>query len=301
MMKSKDIEAQTMEECKILYCTKGLPMTHTCMCWGWECSKGWHNALQSASCQLEMLNLMLYPLYKTRIQADQVKEKYGTLHFYWSVCCDNYSPVVGKLGLALGKLSDKMRNSIDYGFKTVVDVESHETDETEELTKEQYEQYKKWNCTGSVLRESVGKYFRDYKLWHPAKCHTEVTKHKLLHKLMATFSSVGYFLQYHWCRERTPEQNIAVEFMESMAAKIVKEAEDKCYETCEDCGCQIGHKWSPRCQTAGWVTYICDRCAEKLDRPYYKNSELWQGKTRLKTKEEVEADRKQREFDEDEE
>ena len=178
--KDRSLAKETMDQCSILYCTKDLPMTQTCMCWGWECGSGWFNVLHEASCKLEALNLIYYPKYKVRIQADQVKEKFGTLRFYFSVICED--------------------------------------------------------------------------------------------------------------AERTKEQEVIMTAMNSWADEIVRWAEDECYKTCEECGHQIGENWSPRCETLGWITYICDTCAEKRGTLYIKNGEKWQGKTRLMTQEEVKAE-----------
>ena len=181
----KSLAKETVEQCSILYCTKDLPMTQTCMCWGWECGKGWHNVLHEASCRLEALNLIYYPKYKVRIQADQVKEKFGTLRFYFSVICE-----------------DEVRSS---------------------------------------------------------------------------------------------EQEVIMTAMESWADEIVRWAEDKCYNVCEECGFQIGTKYTPRCQTAGWITYICDRCAAKTNGFYFKDGAKWKGDKCIMTKEEVDAERERRE------
>ncbi len=180
--KDRSLEKEIMNKCSILYCTKDLPMTQTCMCWGLECGAGWFNVLNEASCKLEALNLIYYPKYKVRIQADQVKEKFGTLRFYFSVICEDV--------------------------------------------------------------------------------------------------------------ERTKEQEVIVTAMNSWADEIVRWAEDECYKTCEECGRQIGTDWSPRCETAGWITYLCDDCAAKQQGFYYKNGAKWQGDKMLMTKEEVEAERK---------
>ena len=134
------------------------------------------------SCKLEALNLIYYPKYKVRIQADQVKEKFGTLRFYFSVICEDV--------------------------------------------------------------------------------------------------------------ERTKEQEVIVTAMNSWADEIVRWAEDECYKTCEDCGHQIGTDWSPRCQTTGWITYLCDVCAAKHHGFYFKNGAKWQGDKMIMTKEEVIAEQK---------
>lgn len=152
------------------------------MCLGWECGSGWFNVLHEVSCKLEALNLIYYPKYKVRIQANQVKEKFGTLRFYFSVICEDV--------------------------------------------------------------------------------------------------------------ERTKEQEVIVTAMNSWAEEIVHWAEDECYKTCEECGHQIGTDWSPRCETDGWITYLCDDCAAKRQGFYFKNKAKWQGDKMIMTKEEVIAERK---------
>lgn len=56
-----------------LYAQRNMPASQTCMCWGFP-GDGWFGLLLEASVALEALNL--------RIQAVQVKEKFGTLRFY---------------------------------------------------------------------------------------------------------------------------------------------------------------------------------------------------------------------------
>ena len=262
--KEPSIADETMEMCKLLYCNKDLPMSKTCMCWGWECGKGWHDVLKRVSCELEALNLMYYDKYKVRIQADQVKEKFGTLRFYYSVVCDNYT----EEGLEARKIIDAFEEKKDsgyFGIKCVVDEKGHETTEVDEDGKE-------------------------HTVWHQPKCHVEITKHKDEYEQMEkaaddaqkTLSECGYY-------DITPEQKVIIEFLESEASARIAKAEDDCYKTCEECGRQIGTDWSPRCETTGWITYICDSCAEKRKFDYYKNGEKWNGKTRLMTAEEVKA------------
>lgn len=181
-IKDKDYEKEIIEKCSILYCMHDKPMTQTCMCWGFECNSGWFSIIDEMSSKLEALNLIYYPKYKVRIQADQLKEKFGHLTFYFSVICEDV--------------------------------------------------------------------------------------------------------------ERTKEQEVIVTAMNSWADEIVRWAEDECYKTCEECGNQIGTTWSPRCETSGWITYICDRCASKTKGFYFKNGAKWQEGKLLMTKEEVEAERK---------
>lgn len=291
--KEKDIDEQTMDECKILYCTKSLPMTESTMCWGWECGQGWFNALHEASCQLEALNILYYPKWKVRIQMDQVKEKFGTLHAYFSIVCDNYN-ILGRLGAKLKSLCLKIKRKVSFGMKSVIDQEAYVTDETEELTREEYDSWKKNNFAEQTLREENGKYYRDYKLHHCAKMHYEPTKHKAIYKLNSALESFAWKVLLRFgSKEMTDEQKTIAAAMNAQAEKIVRESEKACYDTCEDCGCQIGSKWSPRCQTEGWISYLCERCADKTKSFYYKNGAKWQEGEQIMTREEVEAARKE--------
>ena len=61
-------------------------MQETCMCWGFDCGDGWYNILDQL-----MGNIQHHIDWKnrkeevvTQVTLDQVKEKFGTLRFYYS-------------------------------------------------------------------------------------------------------------------------------------------------------------------------------------------------------------------------
>lgn len=65
---------------------RNLPMQETCMCWGFECGDGWFNILDQL-----MGNIQHHIDWKNKnsevvaqVTLDQVKEKFGTLRFYYS-------------------------------------------------------------------------------------------------------------------------------------------------------------------------------------------------------------------------
>lgn len=65
---------------------RNLPMTETCMCWGFSCGDGWFNILNQL-----MGNIQHHTDWKNKngtvvaqVTLDQVKEKFGTLRFYYS-------------------------------------------------------------------------------------------------------------------------------------------------------------------------------------------------------------------------
>lgn len=61
-------------------------MMETCMCWGFDCGDGWYNILNQL-----MGNIQHHIDWKNRngevvpqVTLDQVKEKFGTLRFYYT-------------------------------------------------------------------------------------------------------------------------------------------------------------------------------------------------------------------------
>lgn len=76
------------EKTKILYekypdifRNRSLPMSQTCMCWGFECDDGWFKLIDELCAQLAFLQKVT----GCSIVADQVKEKFGELRFYYTM------------------------------------------------------------------------------------------------------------------------------------------------------------------------------------------------------------------------
>lgn len=80
----EELENKIYEIAPILYKQKDLDETVTCMCWGFECPDAWFDIIFELSKKLENINCKLAK-FNVEINASQVKEKYGTLHFYYDV------------------------------------------------------------------------------------------------------------------------------------------------------------------------------------------------------------------------
>jgi hypothetical protein len=75
--------------CKVfpkIFAERNLPMQETAMCWGFDCGNGWFNIINQL-CQ----NIQHHIDWKNKkeetvaqVVVSQVKEKYGTLRFYYS-------------------------------------------------------------------------------------------------------------------------------------------------------------------------------------------------------------------------
>jgi len=63
---------------------------HTCMAWGVSCPAAWEPAIRAAcqeiTAQVRRVNLQ-HPTLGFCVIADQIKEKFGTLRFYWHSEC----------------------------------------------------------------------------------------------------------------------------------------------------------------------------------------------------------------------
>ena len=69
---------------KILYKKLKLDSYHGYMKSGFRCGDGWFKPLKKLTIKLEELNKKLR-FYKLNIEAEQVKEKFGRLHFYFNL------------------------------------------------------------------------------------------------------------------------------------------------------------------------------------------------------------------------
>ena len=80
----EELEQQLYKIAPILYQQHLLNMQQTCMCWGFETPDTWYNLLYKLSVELEKLNQQLKDK-NIEIQAVQVKEKFGSLRFYYDI------------------------------------------------------------------------------------------------------------------------------------------------------------------------------------------------------------------------
>lgn len=286
---TKSWDREIIESCPMLYCMASRPMDETCMCWGFECGEGWRIPLESLSKKLEAMNLLVYPKHRVKIQACQVKEKYGFLHFYFDVSADP-SPFICFKRRMWQKMYDKLRR-IDYSFKFEPELTDDVAlyDKRHELTAEEYEVLSKQDhdvrdveyisCSNSAKTT-----YYEVKHVKAGRKHRVVnvpTKHKLLYKL-AEYSRKKMF---SYCHEMTPEQAAIAEFMHDYANSQVSIATKECESRCEQCGAPIGDKWNPTCTTTGWIKQLCEKCAIEGKHHYYKGEKLYcDGKAVVKKK-----------------
>jgi hypothetical protein len=106
-----------MSRFPILFQHRKLSMQETCMCWGIECPKGWWHILDQLCTVLEFHNLEFKDKYGIAIVADQVKEKFGTLRFYYTIRDVDKDGVVVEMCAEDTRVADeenRRRIAIDY-------------------------------------------------------------------------------------------------------------------------------------------------------------------------------------------
>ena len=82
----KELEIQLVKKYPIIFKQYGGDIRETCMGWGVECGEGWYNILNKLCEEITKIQTK----YKFNVIADQIKEKFGGLRFYFHI--ENYKP-----------------------------------------------------------------------------------------------------------------------------------------------------------------------------------------------------------------
>ena len=92
----KELDEELCRKYPQIFCNRHAPMTQTAMCWGFDCGDGWYNIIDAVCAMIQnhertnkLNNVVMPPVIAT-----QVKEKYGTLRFYYTGGDDYINGVV---------------------------------------------------------------------------------------------------------------------------------------------------------------------------------------------------------------
>ena len=80
---SPELTKQLYDKFPDLFKEKDLPPEQSNMCWGFECSDGWYNIIFTLCSLIQIHQKSQNPDYKP-VVVQQVKEKFGTLRFYYT-------------------------------------------------------------------------------------------------------------------------------------------------------------------------------------------------------------------------
>lgn len=280
-----DIRDDILKSCPLLFNDKQF---------GFECGDGWLYELKDLCYRLEFYNQLVYPHTRVRISAAQIKEKMGTLRFYYDIIVD-HPYVLRKLIAFMQWLCKCVKGSVKlYNIERIVDEPIRKEKTTEEIAKECYENLQEFRnkykdepyiTCGEELFEKDGKYFRTFNYAYPAKFHYAPTKHKCRWWFSEKIKKI--------CDEVTAFFNKFIDYkkrdlwyscLTAIADKEIAYTTERLEHTCEMCGSHIGYDNSrnPICQTKGWIRYVCKKCADEMDIEYinysdkkcYKNGKL---------------------------
>lgn len=269
-------EQEILENNKILYCMHKKPMTETCMCWGLDVPNVWLNEIDDLSKKLEGMNSLVYPVHKVRIQADQVKNKFGILHYYFSVMID--PPALINAYENTVELAMRLIRKINFKLKMVTDKEAYDETIKDNIPADKVDEEKKRyeHCSNvEIIDQPDGTAIKKSVFHHCKQVHYEPTKHKWMYALFKRRWTIKNFLRNLLKWKPSYRQVCIAKVMDSYAFNAIRDCEEKCMHICEQCGHYIGDKWSPTCMTTGWISYLCEECAIKDGGIYVKNGESW--------------------------
>lgn len=251
-----ELYEKMMKQYPMLFCQRNKSMQETCMCWGIEAGDGWYKPLNELCSYLEILNNTYYPKYRIRIQADQVKEKYGELRFYYSVILDPNAFNKFFMNSFL-YLYNFINNHVSFEKERVAIIPASHQDKKFEITKEIYEKHK----DEKNFIEENGKYYQIINVFDPGKYEFVIKKHKLLYKINNFL--FGIYLKIKCNVKYTNKKKEIGNMISDIADSLIKRCEDKCWNVCEWCGKDGGFNGENLITTSGWISRICKECHQK--------------------------------------
>lgn len=87
---SPELDKLLCERYPKIFADRHKPMTETAMCWGFECGDGWYNIIDKLCFQIQShidwvnRDVKNSDSKVSQVVASQVKEKFGTLRFYYN-------------------------------------------------------------------------------------------------------------------------------------------------------------------------------------------------------------------------
>lgn len=194
---------ELIKQCRLLYRQAKLSMMETCMCWGICCGEGWFVPLQDLSYRLECINYAIKSKWGFVIEAEQVKEKFGTLRFYFTV----------------REVPSLWRRVLAAPFM--------------------------WLGITKVEAKGLEK--------------------KVADGIAHFFFTIGNRI-LGGSKRRQSKREVIRNAIYNYVDELVRKCDDECYGVCDHCGTSFA--WTPRCETLGWISYICPECAKKGHHHY---------------------------------
>lgn len=243
---------------------------------GWCVERGWYGILKDLSVELETLN-HVYGRYGIRITADQVKEKFGGLRFYYSVGIlpPWYFTAFGEF---FDKISTFISRKVFFDYESVEVIPTHYHHYIRVL---ENSDTLKIHCftdrcitleNGSTMDISHSTCYRKMK--------QVPRRNRLVYIFAVACAYLGRKLNFMYGFTPSRKQEVICSFVEGKAQKLVAEAENKSYLTCEKCGEEL--KKESVCSTERWIRTLCRKCADETGNVYYMGKKRYRNGKELK-------------------
>ena len=269
-------EERIIDECKILF-DAAHSSKHSFCCF--SAPDAWLPYIYELCKDLEALNKSFYSTDRAFIRAAQIKEKFGTLRFYFDVLRDP-PLLVRAYEKAVTWVFDKI-DKLDFKLESVIVHDMYQTATLDECPDDLESSIQRDKCIGNVRHFTLdGVHFRERIDDHYRRAIEVPHKHKLLYELKRWRCTATYALRrlYETVSSKVfHRRNDVCMHLESAADALVQATTQKLECICMHCGARIGqYEKSPRCITRGWVSYLCRECADKDGGEYRIGNEVWQ-------------------------
>jgi len=108
---NKKLELNLVHKYPSIFKEYGGDETKTCLHWGFECADGWYYLLNRACKNIKEV----CDLFNIEFTAEQVKEKFGGLHFYYSIK-GNKQYIINKIERYFSKYFYKYKLGNQFNF-----------------------------------------------------------------------------------------------------------------------------------------------------------------------------------------
>lgn len=201
----------------------------------WACGHGWDEPISSLSYSLEELNLRLRK-WHVAVKAEQVKEKFGGLRFYYSV----------------SRLASPWRRAFARALRALFGrwVISWPPPPSDPGRAEYvYSRLAEGDGRACAYCDQYGNRYSFYARHAPDRRLSSVAG-RWLSLAFSKASDPG---------PETAEQAVMTEYAALRAEELVDKAEAECGARCEECGREFKH-CGGKCVTEGWIRALCEDC-----------------------------------------
>jgi hypothetical protein len=245
------LKETTIKQCSILY-------SEPC---SWAINYGWYDLVRNFSLECENIHILYYEKYRYRIILEQIKEKYGSLRIYFTIIKDP-----PKLINCILKVFKKIElylspSTNDYNMKKICDEQPHKKITFSKIDKKYSDDMfnKIVNVSDVNIKTDIVQCMGKYH-YVPQKAKFKYHLYNWFNKLI--FKIEGLF-------QKSSKDDVVYDIIYSKVQDLILDYERRSQNICEQCGFEVGKKYSKKCVTSGWITILCEQCAKKSNREYY--------------------------------